>query len=156
MVWVDLFRTNVVSLLICALSAEHVELRLLALSQLAALRKAMDVSGHVFVETHLSSSCRTRISRRSLLSSTFSTFSKRWSHPIWRRRRSHVCRPTLLFSLHMHFVEFSIPPTLSTRSVLASYCNARKWTPRTCQCSSVCCTAAVMIGKKSVVGFCDL
>jgi nucleolar pre-ribosomal-associated protein 1 len=77
MVWVDLFRTNVVSLLICALSAKHVQLRLLALSQLAALRKAMDVSDYVFVETQFSTSCRTRISRKSLLSSTFSAFSKR-------------------------------------------------------------------------------
>jgi nucleolar pre-ribosomal-associated protein 1 len=41
--WVDLFRTNVVSLLICALSAKHVELRVLALTELAALGKALEV-----------------------------------------------------------------------------------------------------------------
>jgi nucleolar pre-ribosomal-associated protein 1 len=41
--WVDVFRTNVVSLIVCALSAKHAELRELALSQLACLRHTLQV-----------------------------------------------------------------------------------------------------------------
>jgi nucleolar pre-ribosomal-associated protein 1 len=43
LVWVEVFRTNVVSLLICALSGKHSELRELALTQLSCLRSTLEV-----------------------------------------------------------------------------------------------------------------
>jgi nucleolar pre-ribosomal-associated protein 1 len=43
LVWVEVFRTNIVSLLICALSAKYEEVRALALTQLACLRTALEV-----------------------------------------------------------------------------------------------------------------
>jgi nucleolar pre-ribosomal-associated protein 1 len=43
LVWVEVFRTNVVSLMICALSAKYAEVRELALNQIATLRTVLKV-----------------------------------------------------------------------------------------------------------------
>jgi nucleolar pre-ribosomal-associated protein 1 len=48
--WVELFRTNVVSLLISTLSAKDSEMRELAIDQLALLYSALEVS----IERYLS------------------------------------------------------------------------------------------------------
>ena len=153
--WVDLLRTNVASLFLRALSAKDEQIRELALCQVVALWRKLEVCVRLKTSRIYSSQVlRMQTFRRSSTCNTSSTWLDIYIPP-----RHPRLRPSRAFPHILHFFlvtlseQFSIPRTSFTRLQLDSCYKGRPSISRMYQCFMGCFIVALMtIGRKSEHG----
>lgn len=153
--WVQLYRTNVVSLLIRCMSSAAQDIRHLAVLQLSSLWSLMQVSrchprvlliAHTRYTTNSPPTCKRR--NKFFTFSIFYVTNYR-CRPNTHRSESH---PIIHCSLRMPFVVFSTHRTSFIPSRPASSCNDLNWTCTTCQCCMVYYILAQITGRRSGLG----
>ena len=158
--WVELFRSNAVSVVVCMLSYREAVLRLLGFSILGNLWLALKVTICLYRGSTMLTHRRTLRSRNATRRYTSSTCSGTSCHHLPRaqpvRLHHHDCQCTRHFCSRTPSAVSFTHRRRFTPLPHASFCNALRSTFVTYLCCMACCTAhqSTVDGAKSRLGSC--